>query len=170
KGFKSIEQSVTVISGNAPVLHFFMTIAPMSQRVEVIVNSETSRTDSPTPTTLIRRQEISQTPGSDRTNSLAFITNFVPGSYLTHNQLHVRGGHQVTWLIDGVPVPNTNIADTVGAQFDPKDIDYLEIQRGRDRKSTRLNSSHVKISYAVFCLKKEMRDTRPPSQALPPFN
>src|SRR5690606_41702887 len=27
-------------------------------------------------------------------------------------------------------------------------------QVGRDRKSTRLNSSHVKISYAVFCLKK----------------
>src|SRR5690606_40992582 len=26
--------------------------------------------------------------------------------------------------------------------------------RGADRKSTRLNSSHVKISYAVFCLKK----------------
>src|SRR5690606_41014054 len=28
-------------------------------------------------------------------------------------------------------------------------------QRLRDRKSTRLNSSHVKISYAVFCLKKK---------------
>src|SRR5690606_39623058 len=27
--------------------------------------------------------------------------------------------------------------------------------RKRDRKSTRLNSSHVKISYAVFCLKKK---------------
>src|SRR5690606_39618831 len=27
----------------------------------------------------------------------------------------------------------------------------------RDRKSTRLNSSHVKISYAVFCLKKKQR-------------
>src|SRR5207249_8376392 len=27
-------------------------------------------------------------------------------------------------------------------------------RRGRDRKSTRLNSSHVSISYAVFCLKK----------------
>src|SRR5438874_9729669 len=26
---------------------------------------------------------------------------------------------------------------------------------GRDRKSTRLNSSHVEISYAVFCLKKK---------------
>src|SRR5690606_41898852 len=32
----------------------------------------------------------------------------------------------------------------------------LEIHEGEiDRKSTRLNSSHVKISYAVFCLKKK---------------
>src|SRR5690606_41376756 len=29
---------------------------------------------------------------------------------------------------------------------------------GLDRKSTRLNSSHVKISYAVFCLKKKKRE------------
>src|SRR5690606_39569993 len=29
----------------------------------------------------------------------------------------------------------------------------------QDRKSTRLNSSHVKISYAVFCLKKKIRST-----------
>src|ERR1022692_1405879 len=28
-----------------------------------------------------------------------------------------------------------------------------------DRKSTRLNSSHLVISYAVFCLKKKIRDT-----------
>src|SRR5256885_4788980 len=30
----------------------------------------------------------------------------------------------------------------------------------RDRKSTRLNSSHLVISYAVFCLKKKKRDAR----------
>src|SRR3989442_10405814 len=28
-------------------------------------------------------------------------------------------------------------------------------KKGQDRKSTRLNSSHVRISYAVFCLKKK---------------
>src|SRR5690606_40792390 len=33
-------------------------------------------------------------------------------------------------------------------------MEYIE---GRDRKSTRLNSSHVKISYAVFCLKKKTK-------------
>src|SRR5690606_41486612 len=32
-------------------------------------------------------------------------------------------------------------------------------QRLEDRKSTRLNSSHVKISYAVFCLKKKTKPT-----------
>src|SRR2546426_8677606 len=31
--------------------------------------------------------------------------------------------------------------------------------RGRDRKSTRLNSSHLVISYAVFCLKKKKKHT-----------
>src|SRR6266511_5131265 len=39
--------------------------------------------------------------------------------------------------------------------------DGLLLPRGgqhlRDRKSTRLNSSHVKISYAVFCLKKKKK-------------
>src|SRR5690242_21120630 len=31
--------------------------------------------------------------------------------------------------------------------------------RGQDRKSTRLNSSHMSISYAVFCLKKKKKHT-----------
>src|SRR5258708_15391162 len=34
------------------------------------------------------------------------------------------------------------------------------LRRGRDRKSTRLNSSHQIISYAVFCLKKKKKKTR----------
>src|SRR2546422_6324135 len=32
------------------------------------------------------------------------------------------------------------------------------LRRGRDRKSTRLNSSHGYISYAVFCLKKKKKE------------
>src|SRR6266496_2373188 len=37
--------------------------------------------------------------------------------------------------------------------------DPWRIRGGRDRKSTRLNSSHVEISYAVFCLKKKKKKT-----------
>src|SRR5438067_9887028 len=39
-------------------------------------------------------------------------------------------------------------------------------QDHRDRKSTRLNSSHVSISYAVFCLKKKIT-TREPAFTIP---
>src|SRR5690349_23325916 len=36
----------------------------------------------------------------------------------------------------------------------------FDADRIEDRKSTRLNSSHVEISYAVFCLKKKKTTTR----------
>src|SRR5437773_9046323 len=37
----------------------------------------------------------------------------------------------------------------------------------QDRKSTRLNSSHITISYAVFCLKKKKKKRREPSRVYP---
>src|SRR3712207_7789134 len=40
-------------------------------------------------------------------------------------------------------------------ELDPEDATHRVVQSGRDRKSTRLNSSHANISYAVFCLKKK---------------
>src|SRR5258707_9408817 len=39
---------------------------------------------------------------------------------------------------------------------------------GLDRKSTRLNSSHANISYAVFCLKKKKKQTTPSSSITSP--
>src|SRR5690606_41179700 len=61
----------------------------------------------------------------------------------------------LTWL-DRIPFL---LADGLG-DVDPSGIIGSEI-RDRviaDRKSTRLNSSHVKISYAVFCLKKKKKN------------
>src|SRR5437870_6622786 len=43
-------------------------------------------------------------------------------------------------------------------KYDP--IPQRDYDCGRDRKSTRLNSSHVAISYAVFCLKKKTHVAR----------
>src|SRR3712207_7685165 len=40
------------------------------------------------------------------------------------------------------------------------------ISGGQDRKSTRLNSSHANISYAVFCLKKKKKYTRAPTSSI----
>src|SRR5580704_9520924 len=127
QGFATARQALTVRSGTAPMLHFQLELAGVREEVTVSGSPEGIHPDSVTPTTLVSRQDIQNTPGADRTNGLEAITAYVPGSYVTHDQLHMRGGHQVSWLIDGVPVPNTNIASNVGPQFDPKDIDFLEV-------------------------------------------
>ena len=128
--FETSEQSVTVDSRSSPILHFQLAIAALNQTTVVVGQTEEVNMDSVTPTTLIDRKDIAETPGADRTNSMAMITDYVPAAYVAHDMLHMRGGHQVDWLIDGVPVPNTNIAANLGPQIDPKDIDYLEVQRG----------------------------------------
>jgi hypothetical protein len=128
--FQTVEQSVTVNSSAAPILHIELPIALQHETTVVTAQAEVTNMDSVTPTSLIDRADIAQTPGADRTNSMAMITDYTPGAYVTHDMLHMRGGHQVDWLIDGVPIPNTNIATNLGPQIDPKDIDYLEVQRG----------------------------------------
>src|SRR5215813_15115552 len=59
-------------------------------------------------------------------------------------------------VVAGLPLPDPT-SDAAASQLE------VQLERGRprvigevqDRKSTRLNSSHVRISYAVFCLKKK---------------
>lgn len=129
-GFAQQAQNITVASGTAPVLHFALSLQATRQEIQVTASPGFVTPEASASQTVVGRQEVAQTPGADRTNSLAMITDYVPGAYVVHDQLHVRGGHQVSWLIDGVPVPNTNIGSNVGPPFDPKDIDAIEMKTG----------------------------------------
>src|SRR2546430_7539557 len=53
------------------------------------------------------------------------------------------------------------------AQERERDLDRPSARAVRDRKSTRLNSSHSQISYAVFCLKKKNHLPTPDAVASP---
>ena len=129
-GFRDVERPLAVASDSAPILHFPMELATLTQRVEVSESASAVDPGSSTSSVTLSREDLRETPGASRTNSLDFIANTTPGATLVHDQLHIRGGHQISWLVDGVPVPNTNIASNVGAQFDPKDMEVIEIQRG----------------------------------------
>src|SRR5690606_40696095 len=59
-------------------------------------------------------------------------------------------------LQTGAPVDNPEVAARP-VERAPSRIAWLDFASDLDRKSTRLNSSHVKISYAVFCLKKKKK-------------
>src|SRR5215471_19701021 len=61
--------------------------------------------------------------------------------------------------------PYTTLFRLYRERLDVRDAEYLDREQlaadgytRRDRKSTRLNSSHVEISYAVFCLKKKKKN------------
>src|SRR5215475_15516686 len=60
-------------------------------------------------------------------------------------------------LHDALPIPAKPAARM--ARSPRADIQRASLCRA-DRKSTRLNSSHVKISYAVFCLKKKKKKNK----------
>src|SRR5947207_6003868 len=70
----------------------------------------------------------------------------------------VQRGVGVLPLLQGQARPGVSHVPPPTAAPSPEDT------RG-DRKSTRLNSSHTVISYAVFCLKKKRTTTAPPPSA-----
>ncbi len=129
-GFSAEKQSLTLASDTSSVLHFQLAIAAVTETTVVNAAPVTEAPETFTPTTLVDRQEIERTPGADLTNSLAMITDFTPAAYLTHDMLHMRGGHQTSWLIDGVPIPDLNIATSLAPRVSPQDIDDVEILRG----------------------------------------
>ena len=143
-GFEAARQSFTVVSSTTPVLHFLLDVAGPKESVTVSEQLNPFNVDTVTPTTMVDREDIVRTPGADQSNSMAMITEFVPGAYMTHDMLHIRGGHQTSWLIDGVTIPNTNIGSNVGPQIDPKDIDYLEALRGS------YDASYGDRSFGIF--------------------
>ena len=129
-GFSTTRQTLQITSDSSEILHFPLAIATASETAIVNAEQDSANPDSVTPTTMVSRSDIMETPGADRTNSMAMVTDYTPGAYMTHDMLHMRGGHELNWMIDGVPIPNTNIASNVGPQIDPRDIDTVEIDRG----------------------------------------
>jgi TonB dependent receptor/Carboxypeptidase regulatory-like domain/TonB-dependent Receptor Plug Domain len=124
--FVSYRQSLTVQAGYFPFAQ--VVLMHPSKLAEVTVSAPVAA--SVTPITILGQQDIEGTPGATNVNSLAMITDYVPGAYQAHDMLHMRGGHQTNWLVDGVEVPNTNIAENLGPQINPYDVQTLGVERG----------------------------------------
>src|SRR5690606_41284375 len=89
-------------------------------------------------TTLFRSFRLSSLALDDRTAGLERVRREVLAGLINPMRGLSRVGYAQAWRRGSLP------GDAPPAFF-----------ATRDRKSTRLNSSHVKISYAVFCLKKQ---------------
>src|SRR5947209_16582126 len=77
---------------------------------------------------------------------------FAAGLVKPHINTHVSSGAALSPAFAGpVQLPITPLSWTGMPEFN------LGYRFAQDRKSTRLNSSHANISYAVFCLKKKKK-------------
>src|SRR3712207_8090439 len=79
-----------------------------------------------------------------------------PGRPLHRRPLRVEDARVP--VVDGHVVALVQVADPVGERPHRQRVgaqEHLSVAPAEDRKSTRLNSSHANISYAVFCLKKK---------------
>jgi hypothetical protein len=130
QGFQPLRQTLNVTSGRMPVVHLQLEVAGLSQAIEVSGAASKLAAQTSTVQTLVSPEEINQTAGASQTNSLAMITDFTPGAYVVHDMLHMRGGHQVSWFLDGIPLVNTKIAANVAPLINPKNIEELQIERG----------------------------------------
>src|SRR4051812_49574021 len=85
-----------------------------------------------------------------------------PYTTLFRSNLSLRLGDVLAITPSGVPYERVAAADIVlvdadGTPRGGQPSSELPLHRA-DRKSTRLNSSHMSISYAVFCLKKKKKN------------
>jgi outer membrane receptor for ferrienterochelin and colicin len=93
--------------------------------------SEVVAAEASAPPTVVSGDDIREgLPGAEQMSSLRFITETAPGAFVLHDHLHVRGGHQIDWILNGVPIPNTNMSSNVGRTLDPKDIEEVEVSQG----------------------------------------
>ena len=123
-----------MIAGSAPYVELTLSVVSTVNSVDVTAKTAPLEATAPSAASapiLVSSHDIMQAlPGADRMASLQFITETTPGAFVLHDHLHVRGGHQINWLINGVPVPNTNMSSNVGRALDPKDIAEVQINRG----------------------------------------
>src|SRR6266540_3340842 len=96
----------------------------------------------------------------------ALIVVDVQNDFCPGGRLAVQKGDEVVPLVNALAKRFENVVLTQDwhppghrsfATSHPgsKPFDSVKLAYGEDRKSTRLNSSHITISYAVFCLKKK---------------
>src|SRR5947207_12107077 len=85
--------------------------------------------------------------------------SYVDGAGKRRAKLFERKSDGEAWLVETSHDLKRGLHTPAGASPTVKQAGALWIKRcnEKDRKSTRLNSSHTVISYAVFCLKKKIQ-------------
>src|SRR3712207_7223576 len=106
-----------------------------------VILSGTTRLPATGETYPVRNGHLDLLKGRLGGDNVANLTNFLPGA---------GRGYEPLWRVRSLDL-------LTGEDFPNERELGIIAEKAGDRKSTRLNSSHANISYAVFCLKKKKR-------------
>src|SRR5690625_6407588 len=95
-------------------------------------------------------------PGSPYWASMGFLGLILPGDHPVWSAPEEALPVEKTDAVETLPVPGWIVSRTRADGL----VRVVNHGTDQDRKSTRLNSSHVAISYAVFCLKQKNEQER----------
>src|SRR3989454_10186235 len=158
-GYTAVTKPVTVLPDQEAALDFALT--PQATQLEEVVAigyGTTARRELTGAVSSVTAEQVTSAPVTSvdqallgRAAGVQVVTS--SGQPGAGAMVRIRGGNSISarndplYVIDGVPVI-TNLDDATTGTL---------LGEG-DRKSTRLNSSHLVISYAVFCLKKKKKN------------
>jgi len=132
-GFTTASEAVQMIVNGAPDVQITLPVSGATTNITVTAETpvEATAPEAASPPTLVSGDQILEgLPGAEQMSSLKFITETAPGAFVLHDHLHIRGGHQIDWIMNGVPIPNTNMSSNVGRVLDPKDIEEVQVNEG----------------------------------------
>src|SRR5256886_7215981 len=151
-GYGTAAKAVTVSAGQTTTTEIELTPTPVA--LEEIIVTATGEQRSREEGNAVQKLDAAKVVQQATPNTLTDLLNArAPGVEVLSSggttgsgtRVRIRGSNSVTLsnepvlIVDGIRVENGAASASVGV----------------DRKSTRLNSSHSQISYAVFCLKKK---------------
>lgn len=127
-GFKTAVVELLIAARQPATADIRLELGRVSESVAVTIRSEAvlpTRSE-----TLITRNDLQHVPGALAVGSYAALLETTPSTVVNHDLIHVRGGHQVGFEVDGVPVPINSVGTNLALLFDPKSLNALEFQRG----------------------------------------
>src|SRR5699024_1444295 len=107
---------------------------------------------------MVRHNKITQKEADEalKVDIESLLTDKKPDTGIQYDAFLQQVDREVKQKLDGANIYTDGLK--IYTTLDKNAQDHTEfILKDRDRKSTRLNSSHVSISYAVFCLKKKKK-------------
>jgi hypothetical protein len=126
---------VAVRSGDTLVQDLALAAIPESEGPPLVLPPMTVTASPPrTPASsatqvVVSGRRLEQTPGATL-NIMEALKNTVPGAVEASEHLHFHGGHEVGYLVNGVPIPDNSVFGQFSSLMDPKIVKSLEVITG----------------------------------------